>query len=1131
MNRPSMFLILMLTLGLGVLFGEQNQNSDALRKMEASGDTMGVRTALARAVEANPRGVPALTAYAEFLDRYGDPAAREAYEKLLTAMRSSGDNARAAIIARRLAALDLLAGDSAAAAKHLDAYREISGKSVSLASPDSKEKLATIPIPGPLRSFARMAAISPDAAAEDILPALARNVVTNGYQASHSNEALEQTEYLKLVHRYLAQARELDKLAGDAHVIKVDSCESATVAELIRILGFRMRGGCGSEVVLETVNASRAFLTTDSGFPLNELEQALRTNRAFTYDYHPSAVPVLFGAEYWLGNNKDKEAPDFLETFISDPSICRLYLGLSKLDRDTAEALRKAITYTRLRAYAHVLDFFGGMFQIRNGAAVIPGGQRSAAAWAELAGASPDHGAEFFDRLISKDDGWLASLYDALARIHGPVEQYLTDPARMKRFYTAIRGRITSPGPARPVFRSNTDMMLLTTRLRLDPDGKPHIPGSLEVWRNLFVSHPQGKYDGKLTRLATTWKEPDDVLEALFALCRKAVENEPLKIFMAISDVDRNRAKPLEAATVDRLARDYHTYGAQYPVFSESRSLSDASILHFLDTAESLNKVHDQLWRTDALGTFQSLISLWQILVRQGSIPESQADAVFSKITTSFGQLHNERELFDSGRDSVRALIAAAPESKELPQERMVELLAGAPSGESSAARQHVAEDMERILEAQRLVSLDVLFQLADHIEGVAKGEKLNPALIAKLTGRIAEIQLPRSSLSTSEKNAMGFGYWTDRHVDAERKLNMRATIEKAGSDAEKIRDVRGSLAMLLRDTLVGFNYAYYAPPGAQILFTNPMFVRSHDFVGMQGQPRSWHTTETYGTGWPSNAGGRLVGSLCALPYALAEAEQNFLVPTQTQALIWGDLVPQMILSAKIPRWWNVTPVEVHWVGLHLRYGRELLAEAAFDSDLRTQTLADLSMLAAPARTAAIGRLLAAGQAREAADRATPSELFLLGRSAAERGKDDTSCLAAEIHWLATESPNEVNYQTISRAFGTPKPTLANSYQPELLNLRTFPALMGYSSRILAESWESNTLYWAALADELNLPPGDLNVRIPEWTQQLVERIFASHLEDWPAVLKSLRSVGDDVRARTRAGNAADHASVGIPNR
>ena len=36
------------------------------------------------------------------------------------------------------------------------------------------------------------------------------------------------------------------------------------------------------------------------------------------------------------------------------------------------------------------------------------------------------------------------------------------------------------------------------------------------------------------------------------------MENEPLKIFMAVSDLDRNRPKPLEPATVDRLARDYH---------------------------------------------------------------------------------------------------------------------------------------------------------------------------------------------------------------------------------------------------------------------------------------------------------------------------------------------------------------------------------------------------------------------------------------------------------------------------------------------------------------------------------------------------------------------------------------------
>jgi hypothetical protein len=785
-----------------------------------------------------------------------------------------------------------------------------------------------------------------------------------------------------------------------------------------------------------------------------------------------------------------------------------------------------------------VLDFFGGMFQIRGGKAVLPGGARSASTWSDLVGASPDHGAEFFDKLLAKDDGWLASLYDSIARINGPLQDYLLQPERMKRFYTAVRGRITSPGPARPVFRANTDMMLLTTRLRLDADGKPHVPGNLDVWKNLFTNHPQGKYDGKLTRMATTWKEPDDVIEALFALCRKTVENEPLKIFMAISDLDRNRAQPLQPATVDRLARDYHEFGAQYPILSESRSVSDKNVIQFLDTVEALNKIHEPSFRSDATGSFQGLVSLWQILVRQQTIAGDQAGAALSGIAGAFAAVHNNRELFDAGRDGTkRLLVAASGELKGSPQDRMVNLLSGgaAAAGESgdSDAHQEISQELQRILEAQRMISLDTLFNLADNLDALSKGEKLKVPLVNKLAAVIGEIQLPRSSLTATEMNAVGFGYWTDRHIDAERRLNIRAAIEKAGTDAEKLKDVRGLLAPLLRDTLLGFNYAYYAPPGAQILYTNPVFVRGHDFIGAQGSNNTWRGTEVFGSGWPSNGGGRLVGSLATLPYALAEAEQNFLVPTQTQALIWGDLVPQMILSAKTARWWNVTPAQIHWVGLHLRYGRELLAEAASDPAVRAQVIDSLSTLASPVRASEILELLSQGAAKEAVDRVTPSELFLLARDLTPKRTADDSCLLAELRRLADGTPQEINYAAISRAFGSPKPTLANSYEPELLNLRTFPTLMGYSSRIMAESWESNTLYWVALADELSISPGQLNVRIPEWTRKLVEDIFASHLEDWPAVLRSLRQVGDEVRAQNRAAVNGDSKAEPqeIPNR
>jgi hypothetical protein len=426
---------------------------------------------------------------------------------------------------------------------------------------------------------------------------------------------------------------------------------------------------------------------------------------------------------------------------------------------------------------------------------------------------------------------------------------------------------------------------------------------------------------------------------------------------------------------------------------------------------------------------------------------------------------------------------------------------------------------MIRVFEAQRLVSLQLLFDLADHLESLASGGKLDTALVNRLAARLSELQLPRAAMSTVERNAFAFGYWTDRHIEAQRRLNLRALVEKSSNDPERLREARGFLAPFLRDTLVGFSYMHYAPPGAQILYTNPLFVRGHDFLGVQGSSQTWRTTEVFGTGWPSSAGGRLVGSLAGLPYALAEAEQNFLIPSREQALIWGDLVPQMIISAKVPRWWNVSPAQIHWIGLHMRLGETLVAEAALNSEERKKVVELLERHAPPARVNKIENLLAEGWVRPALEHITPAEVFLL---ASDSRKDSRIRLAEEIRQLASALPEVLSDDAISNAFGTPKPTLANSYRPQLLNLRTFPTLMGYSSRIMAESWESSLLYYAALADEVHLMPSQLNVTVPDWTRRTVERIFATHLEDWPALLRSLRLVGDEVRQRARAQLATE---------
>ncbi len=1049
-------------------------------------------------------------AWAEFLERRHHPGAAGAYEKLV----AGSDAALRRQALKRLIVLSLLEGKKAEAEAWLGKYVAAGGTGLAFnTTPRPPVSTGITEIPGPIRSFSRMAALSPDLEPGDLLGALARNIVTNGYQAAGNNEGLEQTEYLKLVYRYLSQAKELEKLAKENRIV-IEQCDSAQTGELLKALGYRMRGACGGDLVLETVNASRAFLTIDSGFPLSELETALKTGRPFSYDYTPTKVPVLYGPNYWA-DMKEKDKPEqlFIEFFMSDPQLCRLYLGLSKLDPSTAEDLKKAMPVARLRAFSHVLDFFGGMLQIRNGKVAVPGDPRSASVWTDMLGVNPDNGPAFLERLISKDDGWLAAYFESLSRISGPTLTYLTEPNRLRRFYLALRGKVTSPGPARPVFRASTDLMLLTSRLRMEANGKPHIPGTIETWRSLFVNHPHGKYDGKLTKSAVGWKEPDDLLEALFALSRKAVDNEPLKMFLSLSDMNRGRKEPITAATADRMIKDWKLFGHQYAAFAEMPEMSEKSIVQYLTGASAMNGIGDVQLRADVVGSFQALTGLAQIFYRNRLLTVS-LDAAIEPILTAIPAAKNSRDLFDAARTGVRHLLrSAGVDEKADPQAAMLGLLAGALRPRDEQTHSVIVADMQKVFDAQRLVSLKVIFDIDDNLEAPSNGGKTNVALVNRLNSRIIDQQPPRSSLSGAERNAMAFGYWVDKHIENERKTNFRAILDKAGTDAVKLKEARGLLASFLRDTLVGLAYIHYAPPGAQILFTNPHFVRSHDFLGVQGSNQTWRTTEVFGTGWPSSAGGRLVGSLVSLPYALAEAEQNFLIPTREQALIWGDLVPQMIVSAKVPRYWRVTPAQLHYAALHYRAGESLLAQAAVDAELRPRVINALMRFAPPARAEAVNAHLESGRVPEAVDLVTPSEAFNLAATLVLANEADASSpLVAEINRLRQALPQELSAAAISQAFGTPKPTLANSYQPQLLSLRTFPTLMGYSSRILAESWESSNIYFAALADEFGMRPTELNIQIPQWTKLAVEKIFATHLEDWPALLRSLRLVGQEMR-------------------
>ena len=984
--------------------------------------------------------------------------------------------------------------------------------------PESKPSEATsIVIPGPLRSFMRMAGISQKVTPEEVLPLLAHNVFAQGYEGSRDGG--RPTEFLILLSRYVHQARELAALAGPDGSIHVSNCDEAK--PLLHTLGYRVRQDCGAKnTALVTADPERAFVTIDSGFPLPELELALQGGKPFTYEFPASRVPVLFTEGDWtaISSENRKGSRDLIETLLHDPVLCRLYWALSRTDAETRVALQRSVGLGTLLPVAAVLDFYGSHICIRSGRVIVPGGKGAASAWKDLTGANPDSPREFVARLLAKDNGWLAAYFDALSRVNQTQQAHFTE-VRLRRFYESFRGQSISPDAARPAFRPAPALLLLMTRLQWQADGEPYVPGDLEVWKQIL----QQKSDSKIIRdsgkHAGHIKNPEQLAETMFALCRVETETGPLQIYLLLSELDSKRSPEnrLSPQTVLLMASRFADFSNQYLIFSEFPELNDASITRFLNVAESLGKIPNHTLRGNAMGIFQANIGMWQILARQRQIKSAALNDSWQNVIKPFGKVLSSPQLFDAGSDSLGELLLAATGQQSGSQDEIIDLLAGPRQASSDGQRMHqeVANEIRSVMDGQRLVSLDAILGLGDGLNAMAHGAAVGDSLVP-LAGELREFEMPRPIFSSGERTQWATGVYNNRHTDLQMRTDLTKVIKAPGSK-QQLEEARGQLCPFLRDTLVGLNYAYYEPPGAQILHINPLFVRSHDFSGdtVAGVDRVWQAPQMFGEGSPAGGGAHLVGSLADLPYVLAQVEQDFIAPENVQALIWRELVPGLLINATLPRWWGVSQSELHAITLYQRSGEELLTASVGDPQLRTKVMTILSDRMDPQVSGRVETALVTGRLADAGPQMTPADSFYLAAEFRRRFSGQTDSLGPanqELESLSRQNPTELSWDRLSQDFGVPHPILAQSYSRELLNLKPFPAFEGYSSRLLAETWDSNNLYWARLADEKGYSAVMLNVLVPQLTHRMVEKIFASDFEDWPAMLRAMRETGEEFR-------------------
>ena len=973
----------------------------------------------------------------------------------------------------------------------------------------------SVSIPGPLRSFLRMAGISQKAEPGDVLPLLAHGIYQRGYRGAAP------TEYLLLVERYVRQARELQGMAGSANAIRVANCEDS--GKLLQILGYRLRHGCGQEIVLETANAERAFLTIDSGFPLTDLEESLQKNVPFLYPYASARVPVLFKESDWLSLSAVQKIHfgSCLDILLNDPAISRLYWAMSKTDVETARYLERTPGLRALLPNAPVMDFYGSQISVRNGRVLVPGGAGAEPAWKTLVGVNPESPASFTTHLLTRDDGWLAAYFDVLARLNADEQKHLTQSPRLQRNYEAFSGVESKNGAATGVFRHASGLLVLDARLAWEPNGEAHVPGNLEVWKQILEQHSSTKAVRDLARRARGIERPDQLVEAMTALSRIDLETGPLQMYLTLCEVDRRRPadRQVSPETVRFLASNFALLSHWYLIFSEFPSLTDESLERFVNIAQAVEQVHNQALRANAVGAFQANVGLWQILARQGEIPEATLNQSWLATINPFAKITSSGQLFDSGRASFQEMLRAAGAGPNAEPSEVISRLAGPEQETPDGRRMHeeLRSRMRTVLEDQRLVSLDTLFALSDGLtKMIQTGEKGSDDLLS-LAGELREFELPRPIFSNSEKVSWAPMVYTSHHAELQVQTDLTKVMKGPGTRSQ-LEAARGQLAPFLRDTLVGLNYAYYEPPGAQILHINPLFVRAHDFLGVSvtRSEEIWEPPVLLGAGISAGGGAYLMGSLADLPYALAEAEEDFIIPENVQALIWKELVPDLVTGATLPRWWKVSPKELHAAALYQRSGEELLRASAKDPKTREQVLAILSARMSPQRLEEIEQALPeADNLSSMVTRLMPGETFYLAAEFRRRFADEAQSAgpaSKELGALALSDPSAVDGVRLSTDFGIPHPTLARSNACEILNVEPFPFSGGYTSRLFGESLESTNLYWARLADEMGYPPVMLHRLIPELTRHMIGKIFATNIEDWPAMLRAMQETGQDLR-------------------
>ena len=342
-----------------------------------------------------------------------------------------------------------------------------------------------------------------------------------------------------------------------------------------------------------------------------------------------------------------------------------------------------------------------------------------------------------------------------------------------------------------------------------------------------------------------------------------------------------------------------------------------------------------------------------------------------------------------------------------------------------------------------------------------------------RLAARISEVRLPRSNLSREESNAFGQGNAVDKHIQTQRKAEPEPEVDRARGRPDKLLDIRGDLAAVLRDFARRSQLRLLlaarrrVDPRQSVVRAEPRLPRAwrelrvedsaarrHRLAQQWRREGWWARSANWPSRWrrPSRtswfrpSARRSSGRISLRRFSSAPPSRAGGISSPLTSISSGCTCAGRGVAHASQRWMRP-------------FGRRSKPSAE-TRRARSPVAGQGPVLTGPGRRGA-GRVDAVGGVH-------------LAVSFGEQHADEADSLGGpfrpEIQRLRQSDPDTFSYERAASLFGTPHPKLSHSYRSELLRLPLFPTMMRYSSRILAESWESTNLYWAALPTSFTWP-------------------------------------------------------------